>query len=489
MNRREQRDSGQTHPGAVRQGLQEPGRPHSPRAAHRFAVLRVTASVLLAAGVLHAAAMAQNAPAAAREALAALGAEEARTGGGRLTLAITEHRGEFKKGETPEAMQKRVTEERPLSAGGSFLFGPQGWRKELKVAGPAQGGSGARTLTGEQAGVLRILVETTAEGRPVRLGRVNRVDATSPGDAVLGRRVAGAVKGIEWTAARAEGEQLTLEGKRGTERHTLVVGRAPRPHVKSWQLIRQLTGPGGEKLEQTYSCAVTLGEAPGSVQRIEEWVVNPPPPANIAHRVTEVRKMEPLAALKPEELAVRFPAGTRVTDARGDVPVDYVQTVQGVSEEAVSETARKLTEGRVKPGQTAPDIELRDLKGAPVHLNEYHGRTVVLFWFSSQSGPSGAAAKAIKELSEEYKTYRVQFLGLNVGEDTMAAKRADEFRSRYKWSFPVLLDEGEGLRRYGAVAGVPKVAVIDRNGILTYVQPGVDPDAIAAALDKLVGAG
>jgi hypothetical protein len=47
--------------------------------------------------------------------------------------------------------------------------------------------------------------------------------------------------------------------------------------------------------------------------------------------------------VKAEELAVRFPTGTQVTDARGDFPVEYVQTEEGVTDEQVAASPRRLS--------------------------------------------------------------------------------------------------------------------------------------------------
>jgi hypothetical protein len=44
---------------------------------------------------------------------------------------------------------------------------------------------------------------------------------------------------------------------------------------------------------------------------------------------------------------------------------------------------------------------------------------------------------------------------------------------------------GEAMRRYGAVAALPKAAVVDRQGILAYVQPGIDVAALSAVLERL----
>jgi peroxiredoxin len=187
-------------------------------------------------------------------------------------------------------------------------------------------------------------------------------------------------------------------------------------------------------------------------------------------------------------MAVVFPKGTLISDARYEVPVEYEQTEGGVNDASVADAARALASGRVKPGSAAPAFELKDLKGKTVRLADYRGKPLLLFWFSSRSRPAEAAGKAIRELHEAYRKKGAQFLGVSVLEDGDAAKKADQFRKRFDWSFPVVLDSGgETLHRYGVEAGIPKVAIVDPAGTLVYARPGVDPEGIEAVLNRLTG--
>jgi hypothetical protein len=56
-----------------------------------------------------------------------------------------------------------------VAAAGSFVFGPQGWRKELTVSGAREAAAAPAPYRGG-GGVLRILVETTVEGAPESWG-------------------------------------------------------------------------------------------------------------------------------------------------------------------------------------------------------------------------------------------------------------------------------------------------------------------------------
>ena len=120
-----------------------------------------------------------------------------------------------------------------------------------------------------------------------------RSSSGTPADIILTHRVGQTLSGITWSSAKPEGELLRLEGKRGTERHTLLLQTGANPQVRSWTLVRHLEGPDGQSLDQRYVCEVTAGGTPGVPAQIEEAVSNPPPSANVAVRTTEIKKWEP----------------------------------------------------------------------------------------------------------------------------------------------------------------------------------------------------
>jgi len=423
--------------------------------------------------------------ATAREILAQVARAEAEAGTGRLTLTTADRRGAFKATELLSETKRRIGGEAPMKAEGTMLHSRDGWLKELTVSVPGSDKPMVRTRTAESGGVLRNLIESLANpGAPQ--AKVIRVPATAPADAILSRRVAKAVEGIAWTSVRRDGDAVALEGTRGTERHELEIAGSAPPRVRRWNLTRRLEAPSGEKIEQGYYCEVAAGEEPGSIRSVQEWVVNPPPVGNVSFRLTEVRKAEKLPSLSDGALLVRFPAGTQVTDARGEVPVEYVQTEAGVNEDEVAGAARALAQGRARAGEPAPLFDLKDTKGKPLRLQDYRGKTVLLFWFSGRSRPAEAAADFIGQLDKDYRKRGVLVIGLGLLEEGDGPSKAEELRKRFGWSFPVAVDpDGEAMRRYGLEAGVPKVAVVDPEGKLVYVRAGVDPDAVSQLLQKL----
>ena len=427
-------------------------------------------------------ARAEDLPTAAQDAIKAISTEEAAHPMGRVTLQITERRGEYRDGEKLPETRERLATERSQSWDGTVLFRPDGWFKDLYLL-TAGKRSGTHTRTVETAGLLRVLVETPRAEVTQRNGLVLRSSSGTPADIILTHRVGQTLAGITWASAKPEGDLLILEGKRGTERHTLLLQTGATPQIRNWTLVRHLEGPEGQSLDQRYVCEVTAGSTPGMPAQIEEAVINPPPSANVAMRITEIKKWEPLRQVEAETLHLVFPRGTVVTDTRGDAPIQYELTEDGLSDADITAAVQALGRGHARVGDAAPEWALPDTRGKTAKLGDYHGKVLVLFWFSTNSPASDGAAEAIQALAKKYGKNGTQFIAISAGDD---GPGVDAYRNRFKWSFPVLLDpNAETLRRYGLETGVPKVAIIDRNGKIAYVRAGFDDEAIAAALEAL----
>jgi peroxiredoxin len=423
----------------------------------------------------------------ARQAFAAVASEEQKTVAGSLTLSISERRGRYIQGETQAEMRKRLQTERALAAEGTVLFNRDGWLKDVKAAAEGALVVTSRTRTAEVGGSRRVLVEAKESGGDRKLGLIAKVTATTPGDAALTNRVSKLAQGIRWTESRKDGDRLVLRGERGEEKHEVAFAGGDRPQLRSWTLKRTVRGADGT-VEQTYATELSY-DARSALSRIEEWVLNPPPYANVAYRTTEVKKFEPIAeaAVGAQALSLRFPKGTVVTDARGEVKVEYEQTEEGVDEADVAQFAAEEASRRIKIGSTASLPELKEANGKPLKTNDFKGKAILLFWFASWSDACEDAAKTIAELHDRYRRRGLQVIGINVAEEDSPGQKAEAFKKRFNWSFPVVLDlSGDTQRRFGAEPAVPKVAVIDPDGKLTYVSAGILQTSLEAAVEKVL---
>lgn len=419
---------------------------------------------------------AQGGDPAARQAIEAIGADEARAGSGRLTLSVLERRGRLIEGEAADATRKRLDSEPATAAEGTFIYTPEGWLKDLQI--PASAGTPpSRTRTAQSAGTLRFAVEGVTEGKPQTRALISGVAGTSPGDAVLSHGVARALAGVEWKSVNEGSAEKTLVGTRAMERHTLVLGKSPRLHLRSWELARTIPAPDGKTLQQTYTCEVTWSPMAESFQRVREWAVNPLGGGSVAFRDTAVKKSETLTG-PPATLAVPLPQGALVADARNGNPVEYE-----LLDPDPGNLPPPLSTHVQRP---APAFEVRSTDRKTLKLLDYKRKPLVLVWLAAGSTAAASAAEALDAFHGEYKKKGIQFLALEVSTNADAAQAAEAFRKSSGWSFPVAVDPGGALiAQFGLRRAVPTVVLIDGDGKIVYGRAGLDPVTLTAALDVL----
>lgn len=109
------------------------------------------------------------------------------------------------------------------------------------------------------------------------------------------------------------------------------------------------------------------------------------------------------------------------------------------------------TDGRLEPGDTAPDFTLDDADGAPVSLGDVlksDGNRVVLYFYPAAMTP-GCTTQAC-DFRDNFRDFdKAGITVLGVSPDSTA--KLAEFRDKEGLTFPLLADpEKEVLRRYGA---------------------------------------
>lgn len=128
-------------------------------------------------------------------------------------------------------------------------------------------------------------------------------------------------------------------------------------------------------------------------------------------------------------------------------------------------------------GTPAPDVTAVDPKGKPRSLEQFRGKTLVLYFYPLDFA-AGASAQA-GEFSADFAKYRR--LGANVvGVSTDPPDSHRNFSDRYKLPYPLLSDpDGAVARAFGVPlqAGTIRHAtfLIDRRGVIRKVWRKVHP--------------
>lgn len=121
-------------------------------------------------------------------------------------------------------------------------------------------------------------------------------------------------------------------------------------------------------------------------------------------------------------------------------------------------------------GPPAPDFDLPDLDGGRVRLADYSGRVVLIDFWATWCGPCRLQAQILEELYKEVQGPSVEFLAISLGEPDDIVR---EFVEKSPFPYPVAIDTEEVLGVSLQVYALPTVMVIDTQGRITYLRPGL----------------
>jgi len=123
-------------------------------------------------------------------------------------------------------------------------------------------------------------------------------------------------------------------------------------------------------------------------------------------------------------------------------------------------------------GKPAPPLALKDLKGAPIKLSDYHGRVVLLnFWYSA-CFPCRMETPDLIALYQAYRERGLVVLGINTDPLIMPDDRGEMLRrfiDTYKIPYPVLVADRKVYEDYGRTPIAPITLLVDRQGTIARV--------------------
>jgi peroxiredoxin Q/BCP len=152
----------------------------------------------------------------------------------------------------------------------------------------------------------------------------------------------------------------------------------------------------------------------------------------------------------------------------------------------------------IKPGEQAPDFELRDQDGNPVRLSSLRGRKVVLYFYPKADTP-GCTTQAcgVRDHATDYEAAGAVVLGISPD----PLKAIHKFHDRRHLNFELLADEDhEVAEEYGVWVeksmygktywGAQRSTfVIDEDGVVRHVikkaKPETHDEEVLKALREL----
>jgi peroxiredoxin len=130
-----------------------------------------------------------------------------------------------------------------------------------------------------------------------------------------------------------------------------------------------------------------------------------------------------------------------------------------------------------------PDFTLGNSEGKSFHLYSSIGKnTILLGFFSVRSEQEKKVIEILKTVYSRYKREDLDIIRIAVGDSLEEAKN---FRKKYYVNYPVYVDENrEVANRYG-VTSLPKVFIINKKGLIRYMQNQFSLDNLNAVLAKV----
>jgi len=131
--------------------------------------------------------------------------------------------------------------------------------------------------------------------------------------------------------------------------------------------------------------------------------------------------------------------------------------------ESLRERLENLQVAVLKEKVESEDFELKDLKGAKRKLSNYRGKLVFLNFWATWCGPCRIEMPSMQRLYDELKDEGLVILAIDLQEET---KRVRKFVSRYKLTFPILLDQKGEVGALYSARSIPTTYLIDKDGMI-----------------------
>jgi thiol-disulfide isomerase/thioredoxin len=143
--------------------------------------------------------------------------------------------------------------------------------------------------------------------------------------------------------------------------------------------------------------------------------------------------------------------------------------------------------------KTLPSVTLTDMNGKRVNVADLGktGQITVLDFWATWCVPCKKELNNINEMYDEWKKkYNVSVVAVSI-DDSRSSVKVKPYVEGQRWSYSVLLDVNQDLKRELNIQSVPFTLVVDQNGKIVYSHSGytegdenILEDAIAALAKK-----
>jgi peroxiredoxin len=127
-----------------------------------------------------------------------------------------------------------------------------------------------------------------------------------------------------------------------------------------------------------------------------------------------------------------------------------------------------------KVGQDVPSFAITTLEGEEFSTAALKGKVLLLNFWATWCPPCQTEMPMLeKEIWNKYKGREFEMIAI-AREQT--DKEITEYRTKYKYTFPMAPDPKRGVYGKFANAGIPRTYVINRDGKILYQSTGYSPE-------------
>lgn len=151
------------------------------------------------------------------------------------------------------------------------------------------------------------------------------------------------------------------------------------------------------------------------------------------------------------------------------------QSDQDRSDSQPTETAPRLDpySAPLYPAQNkaeAKDFTVELVDGEPFQLSQQKDKVVLLNIWATWCAPCREETPELVDLYSEYHDQGLEILGVSIDEQGRSV--VDPFLEKYEVNYPVVIDDGTIMDKYGPTMGIPTTYIIDKEGSLRYFAVG-----------------
>lgn len=135
----------------------------------------------------------------------------------------------------------------------------------------------------------------------------------------------------------------------------------------------------------------------------------------------------------------------------------------------------------------AADFTTPLLNGGMFQLSEQRGKVVVLNVWATWCPPCEEETPALVDIYEQYRDRGLVILGVSIDEQGRSV--VEPFVEKHKVSYPVTIDDGRIMDKYGPTMGIPTTYIIGPEGNLRYFATGaITKEELVPRIEKLLKA-